>query len=152
MFRKVQYPCTLVVVIGLSLYLAALKAQVSKGQALRPDYPILQIETKQSQGQVHFELYRLDKRHKPPSRIPVQIWQLTIFVPPGMPDNWIWRIYSKNWETKISTITYGVTPPMFVQEVPSDASPPRLEQNKEYFVSAHGEGGVGGGSFVYQGH
>jgi len=118
-------------------------------QVLVPDYPRIEIEIQQSQGQVHFEFFWWrDKTAPAEPKVPVKVQYLTVSLRGEKSPLWIIR--SPLASSMTSRITFGVIPQGYVQEEPISGPAPALDVNRYYVVGIMGEGGMGSTTFVFQ--
>jgi len=140
---------TVFLVITFAFSIIAFDASAAGPVVPHPDYPLIDIEVQQSEGQVHFRFYWRDEKGKPPKRLPVDAWNIAVYMPGGTPT--IWEIISPRNGQRTTQATYGLVPQGFQQTVPTEGAAPPLEVNRQYYVGVSGEGGIGSASFTYTG-
>ena len=132
---------------------------VNGPQPTAADVTLFEVEVRQADGSVQFSFYL--RQTQPTSlRIPIHVAELEVAfalpqgqpVPPyGMRGRTIWRVQQPQGGSQALTVTYGVIPGDFIQNIPSSGSAPPLEFNKEYVVGAMGDRGYGSTHFIYRG-
>jgi hypothetical protein len=104
------------------------------------DYALIEVLAKQEGAQVIFEASWATAPNQSTSRVPVRIFDLSVYS-----NGWkvaLWNIVTPNYVGATSRIVYGQVPQGFRQMIPDKGSPPKLTAGI-YRVSVRGEGGIG---------
>jgi hypothetical protein len=144
--RLVKFALLAAVLLLLITTLANKFSAAIADQAWLPhgDYPLIDVVAKQQGAQVIFEASWPRPPNASSSRVPVRIFELTVYS--NGSDVSLWKIVTPNYVGATSRIVYGQAPRGYLQTVPENGSPAKLEAGT-YRATVRGDGGIGGVEF-----